>query len=263
MITPSSVFDYLIIKSFQIGMPGIGEGLIYWFKSSHRQHLIHYKTREDVALLLNPHNYIDRIILSGHVHDRDVLDALKKTLQDSDVFWDIGANIGYISLSVLKMNPTCQVVAFEPSPFSVAQLFINNELNGNKITIIPFALSSQDEVHEFSLKINRNSGQSTLFPQAKFNYDRSICIQTKIADQLVRDGLIPSPSVVKIDVEGAEYMVLSGMKQTLADVKLRAIIFEGPSDCHSNILELLAAYQFNQIVPLNNNAQTDFLALRF
>ena len=126
--------------------------------------------------------------------------------------------------------------------------------------IIPFALSNSDAIQEFSLKINRNSGQSTLLPEKKFSYDCSLKVQTKIADELTRDGLIPMPQVIKIDVEGAEFMVLSGMKKILASEKLRAVIFEGPSDCNSNVAELLKSYGFDSIVRLNNKAQTDFLA---
>jgi FkbM family methyltransferase len=126
--------------------------------------------------------------------------------------------------------------------------------------IIPFALSNSDGIQEFSLKINRNSGQSTLIPEKKFSYDCSLKVQTKIADNLIRDGLILLPQVIKIDVEGAEFMVLSGMKNILASEKLRAVIFESPSDCDSNVIKLLESYGFNSIIRLNNKAQTDFLA---
>ena len=262
MIVPSCIIDLLVAKAFELKMPRIAEGLIYWFKGTHRQNLVRYKTSAGVHLWLNPHNYIDRILLSGQSHDQDVLDALEKTIQDTDVFWDIGANIGYIGLSVLKMKPSCQVFAFEPSPFSLVQLFMNNSLNGNKIQIIPFALSSSNEIREFSLKINRNSGQSTLAPLKKFNYDCSLRIQTKIADELVRIGMIPLPSVVKIDVEGAEFMVLSGMKEILANKKLRAIIFEGPSVDHQEILSILSRYGFNNVKPLTPQKQTNFIAVR-
>jgi FkbM family methyltransferase len=260
MLLPCNLIDFIVKKTFEFKVPKIGEGMLYWLKSAHRQNLIEYKNHDGLMLWLNPHNYIDRILLSGKTHDIHVLEAIKKNTQDSDVFWDIGANIGYIGLSLLRMKPNCSVVAFEPSPFSLVQLFMNNELNGNKIKIFPFALSNVDGIQEFSLKINRNSGQSTLLPEKKFSYDCSLKVQTKIADELVRDGLIPMPHVIKIDVEGAEFMVLSGMKNILASEKLRAVIFESPSDCDSNVIKLLESYGFNSIIRLNNKAQTDFLA---
>jgi len=261
-MVPSELIDLLIAKSFQLNFPKFAEALVYWGKGVHRQNFIRYKNKTGLTLWLNPHNYIDRIILSAKVHDGHVLDALHKNTTDSETFWDIGANIGYVGLSMLRAKTDWQVIGFEPSPFTFPQLFMNNELHGNKMTILPFALSNADKIQNISLKINRNSGQSTLFPQNKFNYDCSIPIQTKIADELVSKNIIPLPTVVKIDVEGAEFMVLLGMSKILDSPKLKIIIFEGPSKEDLDIFDLLWRKKFTKIMALNDKEQTDFIAFK-
>ena len=51
-------------------------------------------------------------------------------------------------------------------------------------------------------------------------------VRTERGDGSVRDGAIPAPTVVKIDVEGAEPLVLDGMRRTLADDRCRLVYCE-------------------------------------
>lgn len=55
MIVPTCIIDLLVAKAFELKMPRIAEGLIYWFKGTHRQNLVRYTTSAGVHLWLNPH----------------------------------------------------------------------------------------------------------------------------------------------------------------------------------------------------------------
>jgi hypothetical protein len=57
---------------------------------------------------------------------------------------------------------------------------------------------------------------------------REIAVKTVIIDELVEAGIIAPPQFVKIDVEGAEGCVLTGMRRTIA--KVRPVIFVECSD---------------------------------
>lgn len=256
------VLDWLIVKCSRLGWVRIAEGLVYWCKGIHRQNLLLCPVAPGVRLWLNPHNYIDRILLAGRSHDPEVLDVLRSEVKKGDVFWDIGANIGLVSFSLMAEQPEITAVAFEPSPFTFSQLALNNLENGGQMQLLPIALSDGPEISRFTFKINRNSGQSTLRPDNQFSYDGSVPVTVESGDRLVAREIVPAPTLMKIDVEGAEWWVFSGLREILKNEALRLVIFEGPTPEQEAIEALLKENGFQSVVPLTDASQTNYLATR-
>lgn len=132
-----------------------------------------------------------------------------RLLKPGDVFWDVGSHIGYISFVASRsVGPTGQVHAFEPLPANIGRLRQGLQLNAiTNITVHPVAVSDtngpallrrHDCNHMWSLVENEPVG---------------VEVSCVTLDSML-SGL-PVPQLVKIDVEGAELLVLAGARRVL------------------------------------------------
>ena len=75
----------------------------------------------------------------------EMLDWLDENLQEGDIFFDVGANVGIYSIYAALRKPKARVYAFEPEYSNLHQLkmnIINNDLLNN---VIPFAIAISDQ----------------------------------------------------------------------------------------------------------------------
>lgn len=145
--------------------------------------------------------------------------AIRKYVATGDAVYDIGANIGYVSLSLAKqVGASGQVIAFEPVPPNVEQLRTNIENNQIR-NIQVFDVAASDRCGEAVIRISRNLSMASLVWHRNNPSAVELVIKTVAIDDLVAAGGLPEPKFVKIDVEGAEGMALFGMRRTLAAAK--------------------------------------------
>ena len=91
--------------------------------------------------------------------------------------------------------------------------------------------------------------------------DGSIDVQTASLDALLASGDVPSPDVVKIDVEGAEVDVLAGACQLLGDTRPALILATHGADRHAACLTVLAGHGYRvQVIRETPLAGSDFRA---
>jgi FkbM family methyltransferase len=123
---------------------------------------------------------------------------------DGGVVWDIGANVGFYSL--LAARKAAKVLAFEPLPENLTFLQRHVEMNSlqQRIEVFPIAASDNDGQSMFRI-VPGNRSEGSLGPEG------TLAVRTIRLDSL---GVVPD--LIKIDVEGNEYAVLSGAQQTLA-----------------------------------------------
>ncbi len=144
---------------------------------------------------------------------------IKQYVGSGDTVYDIGANVGYVSLSLAKrVGPDGHVIAFEPVPRNVDSLRENIEINGlGNIELLAFAAS--DRCGEAVIRIAENLSTASLIWHRNNPSATEISIRTVAIDEMVESGELGSPTFVKIDVEGAEGSVLRGMRRTVAAAK--------------------------------------------
>lgn len=160
--------------------------------------------------------------------------AVEKGVKRGDVFYDIGANVGYFSLLAAKLSaPDGKVVAFEPLPRNIA--FIQRHIALNKlqdrITVIEAAVSDHSGTAFFDLDISTSKGHIAQEGQLEV---KLVCL-----DELVKAGMIPLPDVMKIDVEGAEAEVLRGAMHTLQACHPLLYLDTHQREAHYQTLEIL------------------------
>lgn len=205
--------------------------------------------KEDIAIYTSADNYIEWSILSTGTYEDEIGKLIKISLTAGDTAVDIGSNIGLQSLRMSAcVGTTGKVFAFEPLNYLQEKFKKNMSLNkADNVTLFPFALS--DQQNELDLVINKsqwNQGTFSLNNNATGNDKQRVVV--KVADEIPEIQLANNISLIKIDVEGFEYQVLNGLKQTLQKHKPR-IIFEYDSnywvqtgqsiaDCYEFLLSL-------------------------
>lgn len=166
-----------------------------------------------------------RIINAGG--ERPQLEKFIDLVNSGDVVWDIGGFIGMFTLfASAKVGETGHVVTFEPEPATFALLQDNCRRNDAKnVTLLNAALSdSTDQGQIFAAKDDENAIHS-LRPSDHLRSD-GIPTQLYRADELVEQGKVRAPNAVKIDVEGAECLVLDGMKNLISSDDCRLLFIE-------------------------------------
>lgn len=185
----------------------------------------------DLVINVGLGDYLQQQIFFNGYYERPLVEWLKRTLRADDVFWDVGANIGAISLVAA---PLCQkVVAFEPDPRSVERLARNIRANRlEQVEIIDEALGVAAGVAPLYQSANLNSGMTSLIA-GRGHVIGEMPVRVLRADDLIAARPDLAPTVMKLDVEGAEHLVLGGAAALLRSGRLRAIVFEDGQDANA------------------------------
>jgi FkbM family methyltransferase len=147
-----------------------------------------------------------------HGGETQYLTAMLQHLRADDVFYDIGANVGLVCLHAARR---CRTVAFEPDPSFLQRLRTNLELNPNlEVSIVPMAIGDVDG--PVTLFTDGAEGNSPSLVHQR-GEQGSVQVKATTLDTLVQAGDLPHPTVLKLDIEGAEILALRGAKSLLHD----------------------------------------------
>jgi FkbM family methyltransferase len=155
-------------------------------------------------------------------HELNETRFLHRHLKKSMVLLDVGANQGEVTLFAAKRLTEGKVYAFEPLNDLFSLLNSNVALNGfQNITTFNFGLSNQSATVPFYLGREgpgENEGLGTMFQSVGRNrFVQNIALRT-LDEVAVLNG-ISQIDFIKIDVEGAELMVLQGGRKTISAMR--------------------------------------------
>lgn len=146
-------------------------------------------------------------------------EIFEKILKKNMNVLDLGANIGWYSfIASRKVGPKGKIFAVEPDPFTYKKLLYHIKLNNFK-NIIPIQKAAYDKEGTkkfYSYHFTVRDGKSGFYIR-DFPYKPKITkVQTIRVDKLLENYDIKM-DVIKMDVEGAEFKTLKGMKKTLKE----------------------------------------------
>jgi FkbM family methyltransferase len=172
-------------------------------------------------MLLDPNDLISRVILETGVWDEDTWLAIRQHLSSGATFVDIGAHEGYCSLKdAAIVGPSGRVIAMEPNPEIVLTLWGNIQASGaTVVTVEPVACSDSETTLDFFTAALSNTGCSSLSRINASLYGPAgppHQVRARPLDTIVSETGVSRVDVMKIDVEGAEFLVLKGAQETLA-----------------------------------------------
>ncbi|MGY4306309.1 FkbM family methyltransferase [Bradyrhizobium sp. USDA 4369] len=178
-------------------------------------------------LLVSLNDAIGRCVFFTGDYDRKLTWLCRRILRTGDTAIDIGANIGLVSLTMARcVGPEGRIHAFEPNP-RLQDLFKQSlrENHYRNVCLHECALGNQPGF--LDLHVPRgNFGQGSFKYHAKTsNAEHYRCRVERLSDLIERDGL-EQIRLVKIDVEGFEYEVLSGAGLLLRSIRPDVIILE-------------------------------------
>lgn len=140
-------------------------------------------------------------------------------LSPGDHVLDVGSNIGYYALLAAdKVGAAGRVIGCEPSP-GVFEILNNNirRFGLGNITVLPWAVGARGGTLEFFESEIPNWG--SLFKNSELRQTRATTVAAKTVDEIVREAAGFHPSALRMDVEGAELMVLEGACNVLHEYR--------------------------------------------
>lgn len=182
---------------------------------------------EPLRFAVSSKREIDRVDAS--YREEEFVRRLCGCIRTGDVVYDIGANIGIVTLvaasKAARAGKQIEIHAFEPEPRNYDRLKRNVILNNlGKVTCHKLALASANGTGQLFIEGEAGTGTHSIV-SADAHGRSSIPIMLRTATDFARDHNAP-PSVCKIDVEGAEAEVLKGMLPLLETKQIRELLIE-------------------------------------
>lgn len=162
-------------------------------------------------------------------------------------FIDAGANIGLATVYLKSKHPNAEVICFEPSKAIREVLELNIEMQGlSNVTVMPYALSSKSGMLEFTVPDKDNLAGSL-----RANIE-SHGVKTELVEvKRLAPFINKQCDFIKLDIEGAEYAVLSDIKKKLNTVSNIFIEYHGEASGAPNDLAKIVSMLVSQGFRLN------------
>jgi len=184
---------------------------------------------------------------------RNLLTGLK-----SPVIFDIGANEGHYTNTILSINPSAIIYAFEPHPETYKRLTAN--ISAPSVRTINAAVGDEDGVVQlYDYETGTGSSHASLYKEVIEEIHKASSAEHTVRIMKL-DGFVEKESVnninlLKIDTEGNELKVLSSFMDYIKSGKVDAIHFEFNEmnvvsrSLFKDFWLLLEGYDFYRLLP--------------
>ncbi|MEV4178403.1 FkbM family methyltransferase [Nonomuraea sp. NPDC049709] len=215
--------------------------------------------RNGLRLELDLRDNLQAILYYTGRYEPDVLRFLRRELRAGDVVVDVGAHIGVHALAAARIlrRSDGRVIAFEPASDSAAKLRATAHRNRLRVEVVRSALGARH-------------GTAGLYGDARYDAadagvrsqygDAALVEQVPVRtfDAWAEETGLSRLDVVKIDVEGAEAAVLTGMSRSLRTLRPRAVLVEvkqreRTDTSAEELRELLRAHGYAKAARLGHN----------
>lgn len=181
-----------------------------------------------LKLKTNQTNYLTHLLFWEGYQNFEYTRIFVRLIKKVNVFYDVGANIGYYSLLAELENARVKVVGFEPAAGPLHYFRENIKINNcQNIRVEPLALSHQQgEITFYEVKNQKyrylahnltgegNAGSKT----TQRNFVPNL-VRTTTLNQYVVDVGETEIELIKLDTEGTEHLILSHAAQVLDQMK--------------------------------------------
>lgn len=158
------------------------------------------------------YQFAGRPDMQAGTFEQDEVVFIQQHLASADMFVDVGAHIGYFTCLACSMGK--YVVAFEPLPDNLRYLYVNLQANGwtDCVEIYPFGVADKPRLTSL---YGGGTGASLISGWAGVSPHFKQTIPLSTLDIILGDRFVGKHMVIKMDVEGAEYVAILGAVNTL------------------------------------------------
>jgi FkbM family methyltransferase len=221
-----------------------------------------------IAYLKNDIPFIKTLIQDNKIYEQDlILTYIKNIIKRSKVVLDVGAHVGGHTLIFKHLNPLLEIHSFEPQSeiFKVLSYNIHNN-NLQNVILYNNAVANKSIITTLSDKVvEPEKVIPIMYDNPEYNNFGGVQLgeNGQTVETITIDSLnLQSCDFIKIDVEGAEHLVLLGAKQTIKKFK-PFIWFESNyqklsentnikfNACNINVFELLNNLNYKNILQID------------
>lgn len=211
-------------------------------------------TSNNVTIKMNVESFSEYERVMSFKNDEKIIGAILQQLsrKENAVLWDIGTNIGLYSILAANSSKNVKkVVSYEPEPRCIERIKENSTLNSlEKVQVFPFALADTEGFFNLTINDEYGAGNHSLVHSSVSEGQSVLKVKVETGDNIIAKYGEEIPTVVKIDVEGAEIKVIEGMPKTLSHPECLAVMCE----VHFTILNASGyANGPNQLIQLFKN----------
>jgi FkbM family methyltransferase len=190
---------------------------------------------------------------SYEYHKRRLFEQL---IRPGDTVFDVGAHVGfYTLLASILAGPAGRVYAFEPFPRNIRYLKKHLALNrAANVTVFEAAVTDTDGWADFQ--------ESSSHFEGRLASGGGLRVKTVSLDRLVAEEAASPPDALKIDVEGAEAVVLAGARKTLAHFRPVILLATHGERCRRDCRDLLTSlgYRLSPVSGTNSTLLDEIIA---
>ena len=208
-------------------------------------------------VLVRPKDHIGAALrYIGERSDCEELHTIRRFIKTSDICFDIGANIGYYTLALAQVAK--EVHAFEPVPLTYELLRFNVFFNGIA-NVITNRCALGNVSGETSFNIASDPAYCGFCDTEIFRRVESARVLVTRLDDYCASHQIPNVDFLKLDVEGAESLVLEGASETLKSrprfmmLELADNVQKKYGSSVDKIVKALASLGYKPFIPLGGN----------
>lgn len=181
-------------------------------------------------------------------YEMNLQQAIQDWAQPGMVAYDVGANIGYVSLLLAKRaGENGRVFSFEPLPSNQERLQKNMALNPVlNVKLIPKAIADREGRTTFLVHSSGGMGKLQGSAGKNAEYENKIDVEVISLDDFVYTEKNVPPDLIKIDIEGGEVLALKGMQRLLKEAKPILLIELHGHEAANAACALLREVNYNQ-----------------
>ena len=196
-------------------------------------------------------------VLGSYEYEVRVL--FETAVSKSSVVYDIGAHVGFYTLLASELvGVEGKVIAFEPLPQNLLILRRHVEMNHcTNVVVIESAVSDKSGISSFSEGCDSSTGH--------LSQEGNLKIKTICLDDIIMSGEIPPPDFMKIDVEGAELLVLKGSSLVLTNYSPKIFLSTHSPELSRHCCNLLTSlnYRIKPIIGSDLYNTTEVFAYKY
>jgi FkbM family methyltransferase len=198
-------------------------------------------------LYVSPDAQLKYLKSGREAFDHDLIQIAARFLMEDSTVWDVGANVGVFTFSSATVASKGTIVSIEADIWLASILRKSARLDqyrNSDIRVLPVAMSESDGTAKFIIAARGRAsnalecagGRSQMGGTREEQYVPTLRLDTLLSS-------MPKPDFIKIDVEGAELMVLKGASKIISEIR-PVFYIEVGNNVSAEILSLFSNHNY-------------------